>query len=179
MSSNQPPSSSSPPVNPLLGLPVYKRIQVLRQAKQLSVATLAARSGLSVELVEDIEAGLETVLATTTRRRLARVLQVPSLWLRAEEETAHWFAGSARTTEPPQPLTWRVNRKNELIAGNKRLPLLAMAQQPDGFWPCPNCGAALRVRTFERRDLEETPITALALTCTQCLFTAQPELVDV
>lgn len=147
---------------------------MLRQIRgDWSVNQLAEAANLSVEQIEAVEAGLEPFLSGTVRRRLARALRVPAHWLKEVERLPG---------EPPLEPVSLVYRS--LVVGNKRLPLDAMlenlktAEQTGdaGFWPCPDCGAGLMVRAFERQTLQGEPLQAVRLNCTQCLFRLEQEL---
>jgi transcriptional regulator with XRE-family HTH domain len=153
----------------LVDLPLSARVQTLRAQRDITQNRLAELTALPLAFIEEVESGVERVISTTARLRLARVLRVPASWLQYRDAKAH----EADISVP------RVNRRGELLAYGKRLPLRAMQAQPDGFWPCPACGAGLFTRTFERRDLEDTPITLVKIHCPACLFQASHEWFDL
>lgn len=152
----------------LKSLPLSQRVIQLREQRDITQKRLAEITALPLSFIEDVEGGIERVISATQRLRLARALRVPGDWLLMNTPVS--------VTEIAQP---RVNRRGELLAYGKRLPLRAMMAQPDGFWPCPQCGAGLTTRTFERRDLDETPVTLADVQCSQCLFRANHEWIGL
>jgi len=140
------PSSSLPAT-------LAERVRFLRERRMITPEGLANRAQVSLQLVEDLEAGIETFLAPAVRQRLARVLHVrPSQLQEAEKAPRH------DDSETPQ-----LQQKGASLRE-------AILQQPDAPHLCPSCGAPLAVRLFERRDLQNQLLVAIKANCTRCLF---------
>jgi len=156
--------------------PLFQRLQWLRQQHQFSLELLGELTALPLPLLLDLEGGVQRLLATTHRLRLARALKVEPHWL-----VPHALPTSPTTlyTSEGEPHVEVDARTHELRAYGKRLALPPILVNPEGFWPCPACGKGLLARTFERRDPDDTPITALALTCTQCTFSHAHEFIEL
>ena len=145
-----------------------QRVQLFRELCGITQRRLADEASLPHALIEDIESGIETILSPFNRRKLARALRIPSLLLKIEVD-------SDEPNPADKPLWNSSTYSRTLYFGQKKLPLDAMLTNPEGFWPCPDCGQGLHVRTFERRDLEDTPLTAIRLDCQHCLFRFEDE----
>jgi hypothetical protein len=159
-----------------LAWPLFQRLQWLRQQHEFSLELLAELTALPLSLLLELEGGVQRILATTHRLRLARALKVEPHWLvphtLAEPTSKDWLLGD-------DPCLSVDERTLELHAYGKRLALRPILAHPEGFWPCPACGKGLLARTFERRDPDDTPITALTLTCTQCTFSHTHEVLGL
>jgi transcriptional regulator with XRE-family HTH domain len=159
-----------------LAWPLFQRLQWLRQQHELSLELLAEVTALPLSLLLELEGGVQRLLATTHRLRLARALKVEPYWLvshtLAEPASKDWLLGD-------DPCISVDERTLEMHACGKRLALRPILAHPQGFWPCPACGKGLLVRTFERRDPDDMPITALTLTCTQCTFSHTHEVLEL
>ena len=57
------------------------RVSFIRNARRIHMADLSLRAKVPLELLEDIEAGIETWLPTSVRQRIARVLKVDPIIL--------------------------------------------------------------------------------------------------
>ena len=144
------PSSSKPS----LPLTLAARVQHLREALDLTPRQLSRKSLVSLEMIEDIEAGVELFLAPSVRLQLCRALRVkPSVIQEVEirvEEEEYW---------------------DFKAFGPEEAHLLRqMAQRPEATYTCLKCKAPMVVREFHRRDMEDNPIRVIKAHCTQCLF---------
>lgn len=156
-----------------------QRVQWARNQRGLSIEQLATQAHLESAFVQDVEAGLEPVVSKRVLLQLGRVLRIPTHWLNApfpsqpSPDAASHFVPSQ---ESQLPCIEQLALKDIFPIYHQHLPVNAMRDNPDGFWPCPQCGAALQVRTFLREDLEGNSLTALQLDCTSCLFRLEEEL---
>jgi hypothetical protein len=125
---------------------------------------LAEKAGMPLAVLEQIEEGRLNFLSHTQRSRLARVLKITPREIRA--------------TEIAPPIYQPHDVKLESISGEaiahfnngKRLPLREMERNPEGFWPCPACGAGLRTHSSVREDLQHFSWLAYRVRCVECLF---------
>ena len=146
MSRNSSSSSSLPAT-------LAERIRFLRERRYMSPEMLAAKALIPVEMVEDLEAGIEMFLAPSVRQRIARVLHVrPSQIEEAEKPP------EMNDAETPMLQRKGVTLREDIL------------QAPDAPHLCPSCGAPLAVRLFERRDLMDNPLNVIKANCTRCLF---------
>lgn len=130
-----------------------ERVRYLREKRMMSVEYLAHKAQVPLRMVEDIEAGVEMFLAPAIRQRIARVLHVRPSQIQEVEKPP-------RDEAPEAPMLQR-----------KGLGLReAILREPDAPYLCPSCGAPLAVRLFERRDLQDNPLTVIKANCTHCLF---------
>jgi|GEM_PF-394197 len=144
-------------------------LQAARERMDISRETLAVKSGLSLGLVQQLEEGRLNFLSVMNRSRLARVLKMTPNEIKHHE------------IEPPEVLLGNVKLvtvdRNHIAFFNnhKRLALKEMDRNPDGFWPCPDCGAPLHTLSHLREDLEHNPWVAYKIRCTHCLFSLKHE----
>lgn len=148
MYSGQSSSSPSPLPNTLA-----ERVRYFREKRQLTAPVLASRALVSLQMVEDIEAGIEMFLAPSVRQRLARVLHVQPRQIEEVEKTPE-----VNDTEIPM-----LHRKGISLRE-------AILEDPEAPYLCPSCGAPLAVRFFDRRDLKDKPLIVIKANCTRCLF---------
>ncbi|MEB3246051.1 MAG: hypothetical protein VKJ06_08725 [Vampirovibrionales bacterium] len=133
------------------------RVQTLREARGYTRARLAQIASMPLELIDAIEGGLELFLAEVNRRRLARALRVPTLWLRQVE----------RDPLALQEVTG--------LRGQTSAPSLN-ALDADALSQCPDCGADIHVRTFNRQDVDGKAFELIRARCTKCLFERTAEM---
>lgn len=120
----------------------------------MSVERLAEKAILPRQVIDDIEAGLETFLAPAIRQKLARALLVRISVLK-EVEIQPDLEAIAPT----------------MAYGETAEDLLeAMVEEPDRTYFCPLCGEKLQLRMFDRRDIQNNPMIALKINCSRCLF---------
>jgi transcriptional regulator with XRE-family HTH domain len=188
-----PSAKAEIPVLTLLGLPLPQRIRLLREQRGLPLEVIAHETALTLTFLEDIEAGLEPVLANTVRLKLARILRVSPQWLKPQplmenpnaktselarlgQNADNSLPGEALLYSPAEPLPGDLLGLTQVFQiYQQRLPLQAMAQNPKGFWPCPQCGAKLLIHPFPRQDMEGHPLMLLRANCSQCLFRFEEE----
>ncbi len=146
MSRNPSSSSSLPPT-------LAERLRFLREKRFMTAELVAYKAHVPVNMIQDIEAGIETFLAPAVRQRLARVLHVRPAQIQEVEK-------------PPE-----VNDAETPLLQRKGLDLReAILHDPEAPHLCPSCGAPLAVRVFERRDLHDKPLLVIKANCTHCLF---------
>jgi transcriptional regulator with XRE-family HTH domain len=146
MSRGSSPSSSLPPT-------LAERIRHLREKRYMTPELLAIKAQVSVQMVEDLEAGIEMFLAPAVRQRIARALHVRPSQLQEVE----------KPLEMTSPDTPQLQKKGLNLRE-------AILREPDAPHLCPSCGAPLAVRLFERRDLQDNLLVVIKANCTRCLF---------
>ena len=129
------------------------RVSYLRNSRRIHIAELSHQAKVTVKLLEDIEAGIETWLPVSIRQRIARVLKVdPNILEEVEvkDKTSEDFP-----KDPPLELVERI--QEEILSGKKDLN-------------CPICGSPLRAWIQEGLDLNEQPTKTPKAHCTVCVF---------
>jgi transcriptional regulator with XRE-family HTH domain len=132
-------------------LTLAQRMQIAREKLGITPGKLAELTRLDTEYIIDLEAGIEVFLSPATRQKLARVLKVEPKWIQAGEK-------------PPQ------DKPDALNDAEKKQLLRELREHPHQTHYCPQCGAHLFVRIFERRDIEDNLLLEVKTHCTQCLF---------
>lgn len=140
---------------PQEGLPktLASRLSFIRNGRGIHIAELSSRARISIKLIEDIEAGIETWLATSVRQRIARVLKVDPNIL--EEVEVKNEIKEDLPKNPPLELTERI--QEDILSGIKEIK-------------CPLCGNLLRVWIQDGLDLNEQPVKTAKAHCTVCVF---------
>ena len=136
------------------GLPktLASRVNHIRNIRRLHIAEVSHQAKVPIELLEDVEAGIETWLPTTIRQRIARVLKVDPIILE-EVEVKQEIQGVSK--EPPQELIERI--QEDIISGVVDLK-------------CPVCNSPLKVWIQEGFDLVDKPIKTPKAHCSVCVF---------
>ena len=129
------------------------RISFLRNERRLHIAELSYQARVSVKMLEDIEAGIETWLPVTVRQRIARVLKVDPNIL--EEVEIKNTTSENSYKEPPRELIERI--QSDILSGEKNIR-------------CPLCQNELRVWIQQGLDLNEEQIKTPKAHCTVCIF---------
>ncbi|MDX2084498.1 MAG: helix-turn-helix domain-containing protein [Candidatus Melainabacteria bacterium] len=146
-----------------------QRIQHLREQRGVTQQRLAHLANVPVQLIEELESGVELFLSTASRLKLARALRVRPGILKEVEVSS----------QPAIQVDSAYNHEVSSAFGQaSTLPFEAMATNPKGFWPCPACGGALQIALRDREDLRHHPIVVLKARCTECLFRWEHELVE-
>ncbi len=137
------------------GLPktLASRVSFIRNTRRIHIADLSLRAKVSIELLEDIEAGIETWLSTSVRQRIARVLKVDPIIL--EEVELKNTNVENFPKDPPLELTERI--QEEILSGVKDIK-------------CPVCGKPLRVWIQEGLDLNGNQAKSAKAHCTECVY---------
>lgn len=146
-------SSKKTPQPPTPALPgtLAQRVQYWREAMDWSQRKLAEKAAVSESFIQDLESGLETFLAPAVRQKLARALRIKPILFQEVEK---------------RPDTGASTISRELV-----LDLFENIQaNPTRKYFCPQCGATLEIRTFERRDMHNVAILAIKVNCSKCLF---------
>jgi hypothetical protein len=131
------------------------QIRLWREKRMMTPDLLALKALVPLRLVEDIEAGIELFLAPAIRQRLARVLHVRPTQIQELEKP------------PASPEATREAKQLQQAGSSLYQTILA---NPEAAHSCPACGAVLSIRIFERRDLQNRPLTVVKASCTACLF---------
>ena len=127
------------------------RVSYLRDGRRLHIAELAHQARVSIELIEDIEAGIETWLPTSVRQRIARVLKVDPNILE-EVEVKNEINEDKKI---PEELVERI--KDQILNGENK-------------FTCPSCKSNLKVWIQEGFDLNGNLVKSPKAHCTVCIF---------
>lgn len=130
-----------------------ERIRHLREKRYMTPELLAIKAQVPVQMVEDLEAGIEMFLAPAVRQRIARALHVRPSQIQEVEKQLEMAGPDA-----PQLQQKGVSLRESIL------------REPDAPHLCPSCGAPLAVRLFERRDLQDNLLVVIKANCTSCLF---------
>ncbi len=123
-------------------------IQTKREELGLTQKGLAIAANISVETIEEVEAGKELFLSVTTRQAIAKVLKCePHEIKKLEKDIASDIISP------------------EIIESLKQLILNGA-----GGLKCPRCGAPLDTRIARMYDLEDNLILHPKAHCTKCPF---------
>lgn len=126
-----------------------RRVQQLRDFRNMTVRDLAKLSRLGLERVEDIEGGLETWLSSTERQLLAKALAVEPILLQEVESRPP--AGDEALEDAQVRLT------QAILRGARELE-------------CPNCHSTLRCSVQEAFDMDGNPTAFAKAYCMKCPF---------
>ena len=129
------------------------RVSFLRNGRRLHIAELAYQAKVSMEFIEDIEAGIETWLPTSVRQRIARVLKVDPFIL--EEVEVKNKASEDLSKTPPAELIERI--QEEILSDVQDIK-------------CPLCGNKIKSWIQDGLDLNGLPIKSVKGHCTVCVF---------
>lgn len=137
------------------GLPntLASRVSFLRNARRIHIQELAYEARVPLDLIEEIEAGIETWLPISIRQRIARVLKVDPIILE-EVEVKNLYTDDLQK-DPPIELIERI--QDEILSGKKSIK-------------CPLCQNLLRVWIQEGLDLNENLTRSAKAHCTVCVF---------
>lgn len=135
------------------------RLRHFRDLRDLTVRQLSQKSLVPVNVIEDIEAGLETFLSPATRQKLAKALRVRADQIKEVEKIPY-------PEVPEAPMA---------VKSGTAFLIDQLRHYPDKSHACPLCGKPVAARFFERRDLNDLPIQVIKAHCTECLFRAEYE----
>src|SRR5277367_3687659 len=133
------------PIPPSLQLAptLARRVNQVREFRNMTILDLSRLSRFPVQRLEDIEAGLETWLSASDRQLLAKALSIePSLL--QDVETRSIAGHQVRDTHMLNRAT-NEQLSNAILNGARELE-------------CPDCGSTLRCRIQEGTDIEGRPI---------------------
>ncbi|MCS6267674.1 MAG: helix-turn-helix domain-containing protein [Vampirovibrio sp.] len=147
-------------------------VQEARVAKNLTTLQLAEKARLPLSFVEQLEEGQVIFLSQYQRGLLARALSLEPMEIKRLEL---WSHESFSTWEVPTLSSHHPQTGHLLFTNGKSLPLKEMQRHPEGFWPCPHCGASVRCLTSLLEDHEGFLVLKSRLTCTACLFQCSVE----
>lgn len=133
----------------VLGKTLARRVQQLREVRNMTVKDLGKLSRLGIERIENIEAGIETWLSVTERQLLAKALTV---------EPGVLQDGEVRSS----------SNLNDRADTNARLEQAILDGARD--LQCPNCGGTLKCSVQEALDIEERPTRFAKAYCLKCPF---------
>lgn len=137
------------PENVSLEPTLARRVNQLREFRNMTVRDLAKVTKLTVQRIEDIEGGLETWLSTTDRQLLAKALVVEPNLLQEVETRQTGMDSEVRYSAE--------NLAEQILAGNRDLT-------------CPNCAGALRCSVQHAFDLDGNPTAFAKAFCVKCPF---------
>jgi hypothetical protein len=142
-------------------------VQEARALKGLTTQALAEKARLPVAFIDQLEEGQVIFLSQYQRGLLAKALHLEVYQLKQLEQ---WQHEAFSSWEVPELLSHHPTTGHLLFSNGKTLPLTEMQRNPEGFWPCPHCGAAVRCLTSLLEDHEGFALLKSRLTCTSCLF---------
>lgn len=119
-----------------------------REKAGMSVTGLSRRSGVSADIIEDIESGKELFLSVTTRQKLARALKLQPIEIKSYEKVINDISVKQETID---------DLKEMILEGEEDLY-------------CPICGSKLVIRVAKMYDLEDNPVYHPKAHCSQCTF---------
>lgn len=119
-----------------------------REKAGMSVTGLAKRSGIDIQVIEDIESGKELFLSVTIRQKLARALKLQPAEIKHYEKNVEDISVNPDTID---------NLKELILQGETDLY-------------CPLCGSKLVVRIAKMYDLEDNLVFHPKAHCSQCIF---------
>ena len=129
------------------------RVSFLRNARRIHIAELSLQAKVPLQLLEDIEAGIETWLPTSIRQRISIVLKVDPKILEEVEVKNKKFEGLYK--EPPGELIERICE--EILKGISDIK-------------CPTCGSEMKTWLQDSFDLNGAPIKTPKGYCKSCVF---------
>ena len=137
------------------GLPktLASRVSFLRNERRIHIADLSYQARVSIKLLEDIEAGIETWLPTAIRQRIARILKVDPNIL--EEVEIKNLNIDEVYRNPPGELIERICE--EILEGVSDIK-------------CPICESKMKTWIQEGFDLNGFQIKTPKGYCKNCVF---------
>jgi transcriptional regulator with XRE-family HTH domain len=127
-----------------------RRLNQLRELRNLTVKDLARMTRFTVERIEDLEGGLESWLSATERQRIAAALAVEPALLQ-EVEVRRPGEGTTDNIEIEAQI------RDAILKGARHLQ-------------CPNCGSELRCSVTDALDFEGNPTQFAKAYCIKCPF---------
>jgi hypothetical protein len=147
-------------------------VQEARVAKTLTTPQLAEKARLPLSFVEQLEEGQVVFLSQYQRGLLARALSLEPAEIKRLEL---WHHEAFSTWEVPELVSQQPTTGHLFFSNGKSLPLREMQRHPEGFWPCPHCGANVGCLTRLLEDHEGFLVLKSRVTCTACLFQCSVE----
>ena len=129
------------------------RVSFLRNERRIHIADLSLQAKVPIQLLEDIEAGIETWLPTSVRQRISIVLKVDPKIL--EEVEVKNLKVEELYREPPGELIERICE--EILEGVNDIK-------------CPLCSNEMKVWIQDGFDLNGAPIKTPKGYCKSCVF---------
>ena len=137
------------PPNLALEKTLARRINQLREARNLTMLDLSRMTKMPLERVEDLESGIESWLSATDRQRIATALSVEPKLLQEVE------------LRPPA---------KDVAPGDTSHVLTAAILNGAREMQCPQCGGQLKCSVQEALDLDGNPTQFAKAFCMQCPF---------
>ena len=123
-------------------------IQLKREKAGYSTYGLADRTGIPIEVLEDIESGKELFLSVTQRQKLARVLKCSPTEIKKYEREYEFNLVDNDAIE---------DIKSRILKRETNLK-------------CPMCGEPLITRIARMHDLEDNLVLQPKAHCVKCIF---------
>ena len=136
------------------GLPktLASRVSFLRNKRCLHIAELSHQARVPLELLEDIEAGIDRWLPTSIRQRIARVLKVdPNILEEVEIKDSNLNFETVISQKSIKKI------QDEILFSMKEIK-------------CPLCNSLMRTWIQEGFDLNGVPIKSAKGHCKICVF---------
>lgn len=119
-----------------------------REKAGMSASGLANRSGVDLQIIEDIESGKELFISVTIRQKLARALKLQPADIKHYEKVVNEVIVTQEQVE---------DIKEMILAGEEDLY-------------CPLCGSKLVTRVAKMYDLEDNLVFHAKAHCSKCVF---------
>lgn len=119
-----------------------------REKAGMSASGLANRSGVDLQIIEDIESGKELFISVTIRQKLARALKLQPADIKHYEKVVNEVIVTQEQLE---------DIKEMILAGEEDLY-------------CPLCGSKLVTRVAKMYDLEDNLVFHAKAHCSKCVF---------
>ena len=119
-----------------------------REKAGMSASGLATRSGIDLNVIEDIESGKELFLSVTIRQKLARALKLSPADIKHYEKVVREVMATDEQIE---------DIKSLILEGEENLY-------------CPLCGSKLVTRIAKMYDLEDNLVFHPKAHCSKCVF---------
>jgi len=145
------PIPSTMPLAPTLA----RRVNQLREYRNMTVRDLAQISRFKPQRIEDIEGGVETWLSSSDRQLLAKALNIEPALL--QEVESRMVAGQNVPESHMLDRTTSEQLATAIVNGARELE-------------CPDCGSPLKCSIQEGTDIEGHPIRLAKAYCTKCPF---------
>jgi len=137
------------PADMVLASTLARRVQQLRDFRNMTAKDLAKISRFGLQRIEDIESGMETWLSATERQLLAKALAVEPVILQEAE--------SRPPADDGVMIVEQARIADAVLQGTRNLL-------------CPNCGSSLRCSIQEALDIHGYPTVFPKAYCSKCPF---------
>ncbi len=132
-----------------------RRVNQLREFRNMTVRDLARGSRFSEKRIEDIESGIETWLSSSDRQLLGKALSVEPFLLQEVESRMNTGHQVRETHMLDQATSQQL--AEAILSGARDLE-------------CPDCGGTLKCSILQGTDIEGRPMQLAKAFCMKCPF---------